>query len=88
MAELFANGRIVDLILALTILEGIALVLYQRKTGRGPKFAAILSTLLPGVFLMLTVRGAIVGESWRWLALYLLAALVAHVMDLARRWPR
>lgn len=88
MAELFASGRIVDLILALTLLEGIALALYHRRTGRGPTLGSIVGTLLPGLFLMLAVRGAIVGEEWIWLALYLLAALVAHLMDLARRWPR
>jgi hypothetical protein len=88
MAELFASGRIVDLILALTLLEGIALAFYHRRTGRGPTSGSIVGTLLPGLFLMLTVRGAIVGEEWIWLALYLLAALIAHLMDLARRWPR
>ncbi len=88
MAELFASGRMIDLILALTVIEGMGLAFYHRRTGRGPTPPALLGTLLPGLFLMLTVRGAIVGEEWPWLALYLLAALIAHVSDLARRWPR
>jgi hypothetical protein len=88
MAELFASGRMIDLILALTVLEGIALALYHSKTGRGPTPGAVLGTLLPGLFLMLTVRSALIGEEWGWMALYLLAALITHLMDLARRWPR
>jgi hypothetical protein len=88
MAELFASGRIIDLILALTVAETIGLVLYHRWTKRGPAPRDVLGTLLAGMFLMLAVRGAIAGEWWGWLALYLLAALVAHLIDLTRRWPR
>lgn len=88
MAELFASGRIVDLVLALAILEGVALGLFHYRTGRGLALADTVTTLLPGMFLMLAIRSALVGQSWMWLALYLLAALVVHAVDLARRWPR
>jgi hypothetical protein len=86
MSELFASGRIVDLVLALTALEGLLVVAYHRRTGRGVAPADFLSNLLSGICLMLAVRGALVGAWWGWIALCLLAALVAHLADLRRRW--
>jgi hypothetical protein len=35
---------------------------------------------------MLALRGALVGAWWGWIAVGLLAALVAHLFDLQRRW--
>ena len=86
MSELFASGRIVDIILALTAAEAVFLVLHHRITGRGPAPTAFLGTLLSGVGLMLALRGALAGASWEWIALWLLAALAAHVGDLWWRW--
>ncbi len=79
MADLFATGRIVDGILALTVLEGCFLVLWRRRTD-------LLITLLAGLGLLAALRLALAGAAWPWLALALLAALAAHVADLARRW--
>jgi hypothetical protein len=78
MAALFASGRIVDAILVLVVLETGVLLLCRRTD--------LLATLLAGLALMAAVRLAIAGADWRWLALALLAALVAHAFDLARRW--
>lgn len=87
MSTLFEGGRIVDLILAFTALEAALVVLYHRGTGRGPAPADFLVNLASGVCLMLALRCALVGAWWGWLALCLAAALVAHLTDLARRWP-
>ena len=35
MADLFASGRLVDLILVLVVIEAVALILYWRRTRRG-----------------------------------------------------
>ena len=35
LGDLFATGRIVDLILVLVAAEGVALWLWHRRTGRG-----------------------------------------------------
>ncbi len=86
MTELFTSGRIVDVILALMVLEGIALVAYHRATGRGVAPAGLLATMLAGGCLLLALRVALTGASWHWIALLLAAALVAHVADLWRRW--
>lgn len=86
MEALFANGRIVDIILGLTVLEAVALIAYHRRTGRGVAPADLLGNLLAGVCLLLALRGALVGAWWGWIALCLSASLVAHLIDLRRRW--
>jgi hypothetical protein len=86
MLNLFATGRIVDLILAFTAIEAALLVAWHRRSGRGPAPADLLSNLMSGVCLMLALRGALVGAWWGWIAAGLLAALVAHLFDLQRRW--
>ena len=86
MNALFASGRIVDLILLLTLVEAIALVLHHRATGRGVSADDFLGNLISGVFLLLALRAALVGAWWGWIALSLLAALAAHLNDLRGRW--
>jgi len=86
VSALFASGRVVDVVLALTAVEFVALALWHRRTGRGLATADLVSALLAGVFLMLAVRAALVGAWWGWVALWLLAAGVAHVVELRRRW--
>ena len=86
MSALFVSGHIVDLILGLTLLEAIAVIAYHRRTGRGVGPAEFLGNLLSGVLLLLALRLALVGASWPWMAGCLLAALLAHLLDLGRRW--
>lgn len=86
MNELFSSGRIVDIIIALMIVEWVALVAYRAQTGKGIPPLALSINLLAGVLLMLALRGALVGADWKWIALCLAAALPAHITDLARRW--
>jgi hypothetical protein len=88
MAALFANGHAVDLILLVVAVEAAGAVTWHRYTGRGLSPAAVFSLLLPGVFLLLALRGALVGAGWGWIAACLLAAFAAHLEDLARRWRR
>ena len=87
MSGLFASGRIVDLVLAITALEAALLLAYHRRTGRGPAPKDVVGMLLAGACLMLALREALVGAEWRWIALWLAAAFVAHLNDLRRRWP-
>ena len=86
MSELFAGGRIVDLILGFMVLEAIALVAYRRSTGKGIARADLLANLFAGFFLLLALRGALMSAAWGWIAACLAAALVAHLADLRRRW--
>jgi len=86
MQELFAGGRIVGMILALMVLEAIALGLYHRRTGRGIAPLDLLLNLAAGALLLLALRAAIVDPDPLAPAPYLAGALFAHVADLARRW--
>jgi hypothetical protein len=86
VSVLFASGRIVDLILAITVLEGVMLVALYRRTGRGVAPADLLTNLASGLSLMLALRGALVGVWWGWIGLCLAGSLVAHLADLRRRW--
>ncbi len=88
MAELFYSGLILDIIIGLVFVEGAALVAYHRLTGRGPTPRDALSNLAAGLALMIAARAALVDADWRWIALWLLAGLLAHLWDLAQRWRR
>ena len=82
----FADGRIIDVVLLLTLAEAAALVLWHRRTGRGPRAIDVLPNLGSGFCLMLALRVALGGGWWGWIAACLLGALAAHLVDLRRRW--
>lgn len=86
MTDLFASGRIVDLILAAVALEAVLLLAYRRRTGRGIRPVGLLATLSAGAALLLALRAALIGAWWGWIALALSVALLAHLVDLAARW--
>lgn len=73
---------LVHLALAVLALEAVLLCLRRRPPGRW------LPNLAAGLFLMLAVREAALGARMPWLALWLAAAGVAHVLDVAGRLKR
>jgi hypothetical protein len=86
MAQLFASGRIIDLILLLLVVQTLALALWNQRTGRGIPPGELLGFLLAGACLMLALRTALTGGHWRMVALWLALAGVAQAFDLWRRW--
>jgi hypothetical protein len=88
MTALFSNGRIVDFILALVIVEAAVLLTYRLVSGRGIPATSLLTNLLAGSCLLLALRSALTEFHWTWTAAWLAAALVAHVADLSQRWRR
>jgi hypothetical protein len=88
VAELFATGRVVDLILGLVVLEAVLLLAWRWRSGGGLALIDIAANLAAGAFLMLALRSALVGDPWTSTAPWLLAGLTAHLLDLWRRWPR
>lgn len=88
MAGLFASGRVADLLLVLLALEAVALLAYRRRRGGGIPAAVLVPNLLAGAGLVLALRTALTGAHWAWTALALLAALAAHLANLAALWRR
>ena len=86
MADLFASGHLVDLILVLVAVEAIALLLYWRHAGRGVRPFDLLPNLCAGAFLLLALRATLGGAGWTVASGFLAAAGVAHLADLYRRW--
>jgi hypothetical protein len=85
MADLFASGWIVVLVVAFVALEAVVLAVYHRRTGRGVAPADLVPNLLAGVGLLLALGGALAGLWWGWIAAALAGSLAAHVVDLRRR---
>jgi hypothetical protein len=88
MAELFASGRLVDLILVVVAIEVTLLVIYWRSTGRGVSSSDLLPNLCAGAFLLLALRLSLGSAGWQLCCASLAAAGVAHLVDLKRRWRR
>jgi hypothetical protein len=84
MESLIATGHIGYVIIALTVLEIIALACYRRLNGSGPSLAASLPNILAGDFILLA--WPLSAINWEISALCLLGALIAHSTDMLRRW--
>lgn len=87
MDALFANGRIVDVVIAFMAIEAIALLVAQRWGSRLGGLDVVL-LLVPGLCLLLAMRAALSGDGWQIMAAWLVAALIAHLADLMRRLRR
>jgi hypothetical protein len=85
---LFASGRIIDLILLMVAAEAALLAWLGRRSGRASLFADVAPTLVSGALLLLTVRAALAGAWWGWIALILTLALLSHGVDLFLRWRK
>ena len=88
MAELFANGRLIDLILIVVAIEAIVLVLAWRYARRGIAPGDLLPNLCAGALLLLALRATLAGGGWMMASGCLAAAGLAHVIDLSRRWRK
>jgi len=88
MANLIETGRIVDVIVALLLLEGAILAVVLRALGRHGLLAGLLFNLAAGAFLLLGLRAVVNGADWRLAGMLLGAALIAHAGDLVLRLRR
>jgi len=86
--SLIESGRIVDIVLAVLILEVVMLAFWHRRTGRGVAALPAMLNAGAGGSLALALRAALVGDGWQWVTVWVLCALVFHAADLARRWSR
>lgn len=88
MADLFASGRIVDLVIAVMAVEALALLAVRHRFGLRISPLDITLILVPGLCLLLAMRAALSGSGWEVAAAWLFAALLAHLADLMRRLQR
>ncbi|MBL8224351.1 MAG: hypothetical protein JNM50_03385 [Chromatiales bacterium] len=88
MEALFSSGRVVDIALAALAIEAVVLAAIHRRTGRGLSWQALWPNLLAGAGLLLALRSALTGAHWRWVALALLVAFGANLLDLRARSQR
>jgi len=88
MAEMFAAGTIVDLVLAFLLIEAIAVIGYWRWRKRGLAPADFLPGMISGALMLLALRAVLAGAGWLVPTLCLLAAGLAHLVDVIWRWRR
>lgn len=88
MDELLLSRRLIEFVIAFTLLEGVALTVYHRATGKGVAPREFAANLVSGLCLMLALRGVLAGSGWGWTAMLLLASGLVHASDLWRRWQR
>jgi hypothetical protein len=88
MADLFASGRLVDLILVVVVIEAAVLILYWSRVRRGVAPFDLLPNLCAGAFLLLALRVTLAGGGWMMASGCLAAAGLAHLTDVYRRWRK
>lgn len=88
MSQALADGSLVDVVIAITLLEALVLLGYRLLTGKGVAASQFLVNLLSGLSLMVALRLVLVGARWGGVAACLLLAGLLHVADLWRRWER
>ena len=86
MISILGDAHLMDLVLAVTIIEGLLLAGYRRWTGRGLPPADYLLNMVSGLCLMLALRCVLTDAPRHWLLLFLIASGVAHGTDLTLRW--
>jgi hypothetical protein len=88
MADVYASGRLVDLILIVVVLQAGGLMWLWSFRRRGIAPADLLPNLFAGAFLLLALRVTLTGGGWMIACLCLALAGVANVIDISRRWRR
>jgi hypothetical protein len=86
MADLFASGRIVDLVLLLMLFEAVGSLLLNRKLARGIAPGVVIFNLGAGAALLMALRAALTHADWSAIAAWLLVALIGHAGELYVRW--
>ena len=88
MAELFATGAAIELVLALMAAEAATLIAIRRIWRVGPPLGEVAVFLFSGAALMLAIRAALLDAPWTEIAVFLMAAFAGHGVDLILRWRR
>jgi hypothetical protein len=79
---------LVDAAILITLIEGVALAWWHRRSGAGVAPRRLWCNLAAGLALMAALRAALAGFGWPWVAAGLMLAGVAHTLDQVERWRR
>jgi hypothetical protein len=85
MEAFIMSGRFADMILVAIAAELAIVGLYLWRRSDGLALLSFVASCLAGGSLVLAMRAILVEAGWLFVALYLAAALLAHVADLALR---
>ena len=88
MIDGISNSQLIDIVIAVTLIECGVLIFFHRFTKRGLAPKDYLLNLSAGLCLMLALRSALANAGWAWMVLCLMAAGLAHGADLWTRWRR
>lgn len=88
MQELWASGWLVNGVIAITLLEAAALLMYRRLSGKGIASRDWALNLVSGLCLLMAVRAAVMMAAWPTIAAWLSAAGLVHGADMVSRWRR
>ena len=86
MAAYLDSGRLIDAIIALLVIETLFLVALRLFYRRGPDCVSSIANGMAGAGLLLALRAVLTHASFAVVGACLLAALIAHLADLANRW--
>jgi len=85
MEGFISSGRIADVILVGIAIELLAVGFYLWRKGEGLMLVSLAASSLAGGSIVLALRAALQEAGWPFVAMYLAAALLAHMADLALR---
>ena len=85
VGRFFANGLIVDFILAFMAVELFVLILVRKQPWRRVQLIELMVNMGAGAALLLALRAALRESAWQRVALWLSMALVLHLWELALR---
>lgn len=88
LEQFILSGRIVDVMLAVLVIEIIWLSARHHKTGQGLSPGMLIANAGAGGSLMLALKAVLTGATWPWIVAALLASLVFHTVDLRYRWKQ
>ncbi len=87
LTAFLSSTALVDVILGLMAIEVATLAAFHRRTGRGLALPQLAATTLSGALLLLALRSVLAGHA-ALMPVWLSAAFLAHLADLAVRWER
>lgn len=85
MEDFIRSGRIADVILVAIAVEILLVGLFFWRRGQALALVSFVASSLAGGSIVLALRAVLRESGWLFVAIYLGAALLAHLADLALR---